>query len=124
MEVQTRENAMRPNIWTDERIALLTKLHKDGLSASEIAQEMGLTRNTVCGKLHRMNPQAKPRTSVKGAPKRPYRRSTKHNRSPDRIDVDAIEPAGVRLSPVYDGPAFSDTGLTRDELRAIARFYT
>lgn len=41
--------------WTDERIELLKKLWADGLSASQIAGELGgITRNAVIGKVHRL----------------------------------------------------------------------
>jgi GcrA cell cycle regulator len=41
--------------WTDERVELLKKLWTDGLSASQIAGELGgLTRNAVIGKVHRL----------------------------------------------------------------------
>jgi GcrA cell cycle regulator len=41
--------------WTDERVELLKKLWTDGLSASQIAGELGgITRNAVIGKVHRL----------------------------------------------------------------------
>ena len=41
--------------WTDERVARLTKLWQDGLSASQIAADLGgVTRNAVIGKVHRL----------------------------------------------------------------------
>src|ERR1700750_1113168 len=41
--------------WTDERVELLKKLWGDGLSASQIAAELGgVTRNAVIGKVHRL----------------------------------------------------------------------
>lgn len=41
--------------WTEERVALLKKLWQDGLSASQIAGELGsVTRNAVIGKVHRL----------------------------------------------------------------------
>ncbi len=41
--------------WTDERVELLKKLWSDGLSASQIAAELGgITRNAVIGKVHRL----------------------------------------------------------------------
>jgi len=44
-----------PQGWTDERIELLTKLWKEGLSASQIAKKLGgVTRNAVVGKVHRL----------------------------------------------------------------------
>lgn len=42
--------------WTDERVELLKKLWTDGLSASQIASELGgVTRNAVIGKVHRLS---------------------------------------------------------------------
>lgn len=42
--------------WTDERVEKLTKLWADGLSASQIAAQLGgVTRNAVIGKVHRLN---------------------------------------------------------------------
>jgi len=41
--------------WTDERVDYLRKLWADGLSASQIAKELGgVTRNAVIGKVHRL----------------------------------------------------------------------
>jgi GcrA cell cycle regulator len=41
--------------WTDERVEILKKLWADGLSASQIAAELGgITRNAVIGKVHRL----------------------------------------------------------------------
>lgn len=62
--------------WTDERVATLSKLWADGLSASQIAAELGgVTRNAVIGKVHRLglSGRAKPTSSgvkrVKRAPR-------------------------------------------------------
>lgn len=41
--------------WTDDRVETLKKLWESGLSASQIAAELGgCTRNAVIGKIHRM----------------------------------------------------------------------
>src|SRR3954468_15105028 len=41
--------------WTDERVEMLKKLWAEGLSASQIAAELGgITRNAVIGKVHRL----------------------------------------------------------------------
>lgn len=40
--------------WSDERAEQLEKLWDAQLSAGEIAKIMGVTRNTICGKIHRM----------------------------------------------------------------------
>ncbi|MAZ83463.1 MAG: GcrA cell cycle regulator [Rhizobiales bacterium] len=42
--------------WTDERVEMLKKLWADGLSASQIAAQLGgVSRNAVIGKVHRLN---------------------------------------------------------------------
>ena len=54
--------------WTDERVELLKKLWQDGLSASQIAGELGgVTRNAVIGKVHRLglSGRGQPTSSIK-----------------------------------------------------------
>jgi GcrA cell cycle regulator len=54
--------------WTDERVETLKKLWTDGLSASQIAKQLGgVTRNAVIGKVHRLG------LSGRAAPSRPAR---------------------------------------------------
>ena len=62
--------------WTDERVARLTKLWADGLSASQVAADLGgVTRNAVIGKVHRLglSGRAKPASKGGGRPKRAAR---------------------------------------------------
>jgi len=41
--------------WSDDRVTTLSKLWQDGLSASQIAKQLGgVTRNAVIGKIHRL----------------------------------------------------------------------
>jgi len=41
--------------WTEDRVEVLTKLWAEGLSASQIAKQLGgVTRNAVIGKVHRL----------------------------------------------------------------------
>src|SRR5262249_29325113 len=55
--------------WTDERVELLKKLWSDGLSASQIAAELGgITRNAVIGKGHRLGLSGRAKSSSSGAP--------------------------------------------------------
>lgn len=50
--------------WTDERIERLKKLWGDGLSASQIAAELGgVTRNAVIGKVHRLQLSGRVKTA-------------------------------------------------------------
>ncbi|MCK0207271.1 GcrA family cell cycle regulator [Starkeya koreensis] len=60
--------------WTDERVELLKKLWADGLSASQIAAELGgVTRNAVIGKVHRLglSGRAKAVASTTPRPRKP-----------------------------------------------------
>ena len=42
-------------MWTEERVELLKKLWAEGLSASQVAKQLGgVTRNAVIGKAHRL----------------------------------------------------------------------
>lgn len=40
--------------WTHERIRLLTQLWDEGIPSAEIGRRMGLTKNAVIGKVHRI----------------------------------------------------------------------
>lgn len=57
--------------WTDERVSILKKLWMEGLSAAQIALQLGegVTRNAVIGKVHRLklSGRAKPANSTQRA---------------------------------------------------------
>jgi len=56
--------------WTDERVELLKKLWTDGLSASQIAGELGgITRNAVIGKVHRLGLSGRAKSPSSAAPR-------------------------------------------------------
>ena len=88
--------------WTEDRVALLSKLWAEGLSASQIANELGeVTRNAVIGKVHRLGlsgraksnnsaPRArKPRTS--SAPRKTTGSSGSHApRRPQSMGATAL----------------------------------
>lgn len=58
--------------WTDERVELLKRLWADGLSASQIAAELGgVTRNAVIGKVHRLSLSGRAKQSNGPRPHRP-----------------------------------------------------
>jgi GcrA cell cycle regulator len=85
--------------WTDERVELLKKLWQDGLSASQIAKQLGgVTRNAVIGKVHRLGlsgraTPSKPARTVFKAP-RPARAVTAPS-APRRL----IEPSSMVAQP-------------------------
>uniref|UniRef100_UPI0028AB0CB5 GcrA family cell cycle regulator n=1 Tax=Shinella sp. TaxID=1870904 RepID=UPI0028AB0CB5 len=61
--------------WTDERVERLKKLWAEGLSASQIAAQLGgVSRNAVIGKVHRLNLPGRAKaggTQATARPKRP-----------------------------------------------------
>ena len=71
--------------WSETRVTTLSQLWQDGLSASQIARQLGgVTRNAVIGKVHRLGlsgrapaaaPSRAPRTATP-RPKRPRRIAT------------------------------------------------
>ena len=42
------------NAWTEERLAKLRSLWDEGLSISQIGDALGVSRNAIAGKAHRM----------------------------------------------------------------------
>ena len=65
--------------WTDERVELLKKLWSDGLSASQIAAELGgITRNAVIGKVHRLGLSGRAKSTSTGVPRPRKARAPSH----------------------------------------------
>lgn len=65
--------------WTDDQVTTLTKLWTDGLSASQIAKQLGgVSRNAVIGKVHRLG------LAGRAAPSQPARSGFKSPRLPAR----------------------------------------
>ena len=86
--------------WTDERVELLKKLWQDGLSASQIAKQLGgVTRNAVIGKVHRLGLSGRAAPSKPARPQfktpRPVRVATQAPSLPRRI----AEPAPASHAP-------------------------
>ena len=52
--IRCKSMAEDKNSWTDERLAKLRELWDKGLSISQIGEELGVTRNAIAGKAHRL----------------------------------------------------------------------
>lgn len=114
--------------WNDERVELLRKLWADGLSATQIAAELGgITRNAVIGKVHRLqlSGRAKPSSSVPRIRKprvstatfRPRMRFSGNNAlEPDyeKVPVEDLDPL-ANVVPI--GPRVSITELNEKTCR-------
>ena len=56
--------------WSDDRVEQLKKLWEGGLSASQIAAELGnVTRNAVIGKVHRLGLSGRAKSPTSAAPR-------------------------------------------------------
>src|SRR6201985_3247409 len=65
--------------WTDDRVEQLKKLWEAGLSASQIAAELGaITRNAVIGKVHRLGLSGRAQSASSSAPRQRKARSANH----------------------------------------------
>src|SRR3982074_2607125 len=65
--------------WTDDRVEQLKKLWEAGLSASQIAAELGnVTRNAVIGKVHRLGLSGRAKSPSSAAPRQRKARPAQH----------------------------------------------
>ena len=85
--------------WTDERVTVLKKLWLEGLSASQIAKQLGgVTRNAVIGKVHRLG------LSGRATPSQPSRPAYRPQRPRAQVQAPAAAPAPRRAEPVLRTP--------------------
>jgi GcrA cell cycle regulator len=97
-----RESATKPT-WTAERIEQLRNGVVAGLSCSQIAAEIGVTRNAVIGKIHRLGlspgrPAAAPARSCPPRARQP--RLLPHRRQLRLVFAQAPSIAGADVEPV------------------------
>lgn len=100
--------------WTDDRVATLTKLWAEGLSASQIAKQLGgVTRNAVIGKVHRLglsgrakpsSPRKKVSTSSRAStPRARVTRAPSAPRTPRVIAPTPPPPPPLEALPMSNG---------------------
>ncbi|MBV8911860.1 MAG: GcrA cell cycle regulator [Acetobacteraceae bacterium] len=61
--------------WNEETIARIRALWAEGLSTAEIGRRMGISKNAVVGKAHRLNLPARPSPIRRVSSEKPARRS-------------------------------------------------
>lgn len=123
------------SIWTEARIAELSRLWADGFSATQIGAEMGLTRGSVIGKIFRLklpHPDGKrlvkrrsyPRQAIEitraNAKARAKRHYDKRRRREKEITLAKLRAKGVSPTSVFyrlQLPAIPE--MTKGELRAM-----
>jgi GcrA cell cycle regulator len=85
--------------WTDERVEMLKRLWLDGLSASQIAKQLGgVTRNAVIGKVHRLGLSGR---ATPSKPARPVFKAPRPARpvAPPSAPRRIAEPAAMAVAP-------------------------
>src|SRR5881392_518328 len=90
--------------WTAERVETLKKLWADGLSASQIANELGnVTRNAVIGKVHRLGLSGRAKSPSSAAPRqrkaRPAQQMMRVSRPVSRGNTALAHAFEVELEP-------------------------
>lgn len=100
--------------WTDERVEKLKTLWNEGMSASQIAKDLGgVTRNAVIGKVHRLGLASRTVTKAE-APSEPAAEAVP---KPDPVVTAPPEPAAKKAAaPVEAAPVVeADNDDTEDE---------
>ncbi len=113
--------------WTDERIALLKKMWKDGKSAADIAKTLakGVTRNAVIGKAHRMGLSNRPSPIKKSDAPAPAKEAVK--KDPPKKDppiTEAASPAAAakKIVPPVVVSGVKHNPLARGEIAEPRKF--
>jgi GcrA cell cycle regulator len=119
--------------WTDEVIERLRAFWAEGLSTAEIGRRMGVSKNAVVGKAHRLGLTARPspirRSSAGEAPRRAsIRRAVGPTLPPLNGPLESVAappklapmPAPLRVSVASPAPAPSP-GVQSPSLRSVGR---
>lgn len=88
--------------WTDERIERLKELWSRGMTASQIADELGgVSRNAVIGKAHRLGLQSRPSPVKPNEPvsAKPRSRPVAPAAEPETEKVEVVTPSAPRVVP-------------------------
>jgi GcrA cell cycle regulator len=68
--------------WTSEQISHLTQMWNEGLSTAEIGKRLGISKNAVVGKAHRLHLDSRPSPIKRIGPRPAISRSVHHHPRP------------------------------------------
>jgi GcrA cell cycle regulator len=95
--------------WTEEAIATLRLLWAEGLSTAEIGRRMGISKNAVVGKAHRLNLAARP-SPIRRVPGQPI-----PPRAPRALPRPAM-PRPMPMMPAAARPPMGQGGVSQNGL--------
>jgi GcrA cell cycle regulator len=114
MKQQQQETLMRSMNsefeWTDDTIRELRQLWSEGHSTAEIGRRIGISKNAVVGKAHRLDLPARPSPIRTGSSPRPPRRQPVP-RLADTVPLASLR--GENICPTLERIAPSDTPARR-----------
>lgn len=106
--------------WTDHRIEMATKLWGEGLSASQIAGEIGggLSRNAVIGKVNRLGLSRREARPRKSSPRPPRTAKPRATSRAQRI-VASVENNFPGLPEQFTAPSINDAEIPMEQRRTL-----
>jgi GcrA cell cycle regulator len=113
--------------WTDDVISRLKALWAEGHSTAEIGRRMGVSKNAVVGKAHRLTLDARPSPIRRGPPgEAPKRPAAKRVIGPTLPTMETPAPQSERVpervpEPVMARPTPRPAPLQAPALRAVSR---
>ena len=99
--------------WNEESISKLRAFWAEGLSTAEIGRRMGVSKNAVVGKAHRLNLPSRPSPIRRDAERSPRRRL------PRRVQGPTLPVLTASLSPMPPEPSPRPVERAAPVLRAV-----
>src|SRR5438045_9776702 len=87
-------------VWADEHVERLTQLWTEGLSASECGRRIGVSRNSVIGKIHRLGlsyQYRRPREGRRGMSKPQIRTNKRPLPAPEPYQAPPPPPSPAKI---------------------------
>jgi GcrA cell cycle regulator len=109
--------------WTEDRVATLSKLWAEGLSASQIAKQLGgVTRNAVIGKVHRLGlsgraKPSRPKPAAKTSRAKTPTATPTARPKPSRTSAKTAKPAKTSPAPAESLPVSTEPPLEAKPLK-------
>ena len=81
--------------WTEDMIDRLKQMWKEGLTTNEIAKQLGVSKNSIVGKVHRLNLKARP-SPIKKKEQEPNIESTPQKEEKAKAPIKSIKTVDIK----------------------------